>query len=57
MIDYRNAYAAAGELDNGVAALRWGADWILKVIQKIKRINRFDQILRTYVKGYEIGPR
>lgn len=44
MIDYRNAYTAAGELDNGLAALRWGADWILKVIRKIKRINRFDQI-------------
>ncbi|KAK4008784.1 endoglucanase F [Daphnia magna] len=30
MIDYRSTYQAAGELDNGLAALRWGADWILK---------------------------
>lgn len=31
MIDYRAGYEAAGELQNGLAALRWGADWILKV--------------------------
>ena len=31
MIDYRNGYVTAGELDNGLASLRWGADWILKV--------------------------
>ena len=34
MIDYRNGYQAAGELDNGLAALRWGADWIVKVFEK-----------------------
>ena len=31
MVDYRAGYVAAGELDNGLAALRWGTDWILKV--------------------------
>ena len=32
MIDYQAGYQAAGELDNGLDALRWGADWILKVV-------------------------
>lgn len=31
MIDYKAGYEAANELQNGLAAIRWGADWILKV--------------------------
>lgn len=31
MVDYRAGYVAAGELDRGLAVLRWGADWIVKV--------------------------
>lgn len=31
MIDYRAAYVAAGELQNGLDSVRWGTDFILKV--------------------------
>lgn len=42
MIDYRAGYEAAGELQNGLAALRWGADWILKVMLINLIIFRFE---------------
>ena len=32
MVDYRAGYVAAGELNNGLGVLRWGADWIVKVM-------------------------
>lgn len=35
LIDYRAGYQAAGELDNGLAAIRWGADYILKASSQI----------------------
>lgn len=31
MIDYKDAYVAAGEYQNGLDSIRWGTDWILKV--------------------------
>ena len=31
MIDYKTAYANAGEWENGLDSIRWGTDWILKV--------------------------
>ena len=34
LIDYKNAYIAAGEYENGLAGIRWGANWILKVCFK-----------------------
>jgi len=35
LIDFRAGYQAAGELDNGFAAIRWGADYILKAASQI----------------------
>jgi len=35
LIDYRAGYQAAGELDNGLASIRWGADYILKASSQI----------------------
>jgi len=31
MIDFKDAYVAAGEYQNGLNGIRWGTDWILKV--------------------------
>lgn len=38
MIDYKGGYEASGELQNGLASLRWGADWILKVKVELENV-------------------
>ena len=35
MIDFKDAYVAAGEYQNGLNGVRWGTDWILKVYYRI----------------------
>ena len=32
LIDYKDAYVSVGEYENGLVSIRWGADWILKVL-------------------------
>jgi endoglucanase len=33
IVDYKDAYQSAGELENARAAIRWGCDWLLKAIK------------------------
>ena len=51
LIDFRAGYQAAGELDNGIAAIRWGADYILKVIDNFPILirNRSSKFIKLYV--------
>ena len=50
MIDYKDAYVAAGEYENGLNAVRWGTDWILKVYNQ--NIHECVQIIFMAYKLY-----
>lgn len=38
VIDYEDAFTAAGELENARDAIKWGTDWILKVSPRMQRV-------------------
>jgi endoglucanase len=42
LIDYKDAYVSAGEYENGLASIRWGADWILKVFLLLIRNTKWN---------------
>jgi len=39
LVDHEAGYKKAGEYDNGLATLKWGTDYLIKVILKVKSID------------------